>query len=242
VTHGDGVSIIAEGSSVDGVIPRQGAPRQWTLDAVADWLGEKAWKWTQLKGLHARKLERVSQFAVVACPAMAIIYNYLEASGIVQHADLEHFRRYFPMELIVAYFVALPYAVGSLAYELGCPTEIKEYVSSDRYVTERRGQNDTQQEEITSALAKFFRTPAGATAGINAPNIELQLNAIIRDTLSPEETWVLQNKKRPLTRTATSVLYGISIGLSVIVLAWTTPRHVFHLGSPVEVFAYLFGN
>jgi hypothetical protein len=207
------------------------------------WLDGVTPTWTTLKRLHGRKLEWLSRVAVVVCPAVAIIYTYLEAARLVPLEPLENARRLMPMELIALYFVALPYAVGGVFFDLCCPADIKVYQSSDIYVREYYAAEDSEQAPAgRSALRRAISANAPEILADITPELEVELTELLDDVTEPEANWAMQNRSRLPARMITTLLFGLSILLSIVVLVWTTPRHVFHLSSPAEVIGYLFGN
>lgn len=205
---------------------------------LAEWIP----RWSSLRALHGRELEWISKVAVVACPAIAIGFNYVESLDILPHTTLRSAQRYVPLELVAAYMVAVPYAAASILYDLACPSPIKAYESSDAFVARFKELN-SPQEQTRLALHNIVRNALGeARRTQTEDSLNQVLVEVFEETTTAENTWDAMNTCRAFWRLVVTLLYLASIALSLVLLLWTTPRHVFHVSSPLDVLRYLFGD
>lgn len=206
------------------------------------WILENIPRWTLLQRLRGRQLEWISKFAVIACPIIGIIFNYLEAIKVFPESDISAIRRFVPLEFVVAYIVALPYALATIIFDLVCPEDIKLFKSSQLYLAKFGSINSTQDE-----MKEALRTTMRATfSGLSEDKINERIGTIVsevvEDTSSAEGIWRMQNSSRTFARAIVFGLYALSIALSIVVFGWTAPRHVFHVSSLLDAFRYLLGD
>lgn len=207
-------------------------------------------RWTVLGRFKAKPLERFSQISFFLCPAIAISIEYIERINGSLHLG---FNRHIantlvPDELIVIYLIAVPYAIATKLYEIACPNEIQQHKTPEQFIEYGKPSDvilpehvDNIAREIAELLSDQINVGEGLSSALDIKNLQAASLQALGEHASPANRWQALNRSAVLIRLPILLFYLISIFLSIILIAWTTPAHVFRLHPVTQIVDYFLG-
>jgi len=65
------------------------------------------------------------------------------------------------------------------------------------------------------------------------------IDSFAHRTFTPEKAWIFLNSCRPISRYVSWSFFVASIALTLVFVAWTTPREVFRIHNFLDTLVYL---
>lgn len=228
------------------------AKLEQALRRLGDVLYRRAPKWTSIELIKARPLEDLSKLAALALPIAATAIPEAQKLALMSPAAGHTLVEAIPEELFLAYLISVFYALGSIIFDVFCPAEIKRHKSFSAYAAALSTGGAALPPTSGEGGPASARSPAStveidpeALARMPLVQLEQMFRTVAEQeaerSITPVTSWLYLERKHALLRLASGGCLGASILLTLFVVGWTTPRHVFLIKSFWQVVGYLFG-
>lgn len=176
-------------------------------------------RWETLAVANNEVAASISTWALFVVPLLASAVDFIHRNFTLQIS--------IPASLLISYFAALSYVVGSLVFNVFCPSDVKQYRNL------RAMFEDIQQRlpKSTAAPDVAHGSQHGALASSPEELISKALHEVAPDVLLEElaEKWDNENRSKKAVRFCVAALFFITLLLVAYLSLVDAPLRVYRI-------------